>query len=134
MIQEDVGTAGLEIWDELSQEERIWFYKRWKRARWGQSKFCTKHRLSLEKFRLFCKEMESCLKPEEEKSADQSLFSTSDSSDFCEVELTQPAQRALAMMTIELCFPNQIKARIEACEQQFGLLLREVLHATSIVR
>lgn len=134
MIQQDAGTTELEIWDELSQEERIWFYKRWKRARWGQSKFCTKHRLSLEKFRIFCKEMDSCLKPEEEEGAEPTFFSTPDSSDFCEVELARPAQRSPAVMSIELCFPNQIKARIEACEQQFGFLLREVLHATSIVR
>jgi hypothetical protein len=53
---------------------------------------------------------------------------------FCEIELMQPAQPSNMMMTVELSFPNQIKARIEANEQQFALLLREMLHATSTIR
>lgn len=133
MIQQEMSTTQPEIWDELSLEERVWFYKRWKRARWSQVKFCTKHRLPLEKFREFCKEIESCL-IEEDKIANQPGYPAQDSSGFCEIELMKPAPLSPTVMTLELCFPNQIKARIEADEQQFAFLLKEMLHATSIVR
>lgn len=132
MIQQEMSTTQPEIWDELSLEERVWFYKRWKRARWSQIKFCTKHRLPLEKFRAFCKEMESCLI--EEEVANQPGCSAQDLSGFCEIEVMKPKRLSPAVMTVELCFPNQITARIEAHEQQFAFLIREVLHATSIVR
>ena len=76
--------------------------------------------------------MESCLI--EEEVANQPGCSAQDLSGFCEIEVMKPKRLSPAVMTVELCFPNQITARIEAHEQQFAFLIREVLHATSIVR
>lgn len=68
---------------------------------------------------------------EERESLSPQHCSLQNSTGFCEIELMQPVQPANIMMTVELSFPNKVKARIEANEQQFALLLREMLHATS---
>lgn len=103
------------VWAALSTEERADLYKQWKQVGWSQGRFCKKHGLPLDIFNDWCKQME-----------------VKQPSDFCEVSWTPPLQSEV--MTVELTFSNQVTARIQANEQQFGFLLREMLHATSIIR
>jgi hypothetical protein len=103
------------IWASLSAEEKSDLYERWKQLGWSQGRFCKKHGLPLDMFNGWCKQMEGMQQ-----------------SDFCEVTLATPTRSDV--MTVELTFSNQITARIQANEQQFGFLLREMLHATSIIR
>jgi len=103
------------VWAALSSDEKTELYKRWKQLGWSQGRFCKKHGLPLDIFNDWCKQMEEI-----------------SSSDFCEVTLATPPQSGV--MTVELTFSNQVTARIQANEHQFGFLLREMLHATSIIR
>jgi hypothetical protein len=133
MFEKEKLTPDQNMWDQFSFEEKVWFYQSWRRAKSSQIKFCAKHHLPLEEFREWCKEMDRC---SHEEGEDMELMHSHlpTPSGFCEVALMQPAQPASMMMTVELSFPNQVKARIEAHEQQFALLLREMLHATSTIR
>jgi len=103
------------VWAALSSEEKTDLYKRWQQLGWSQSRFCKKYGLPLDMFNDWCKQMGEIKQ-----------------SDFCEVTLATPARSEV--MTVELSFSNQITARIQANEHQFGFLLREMLHATSIIR
>jgi len=103
------------VWSALSSEERTERYKQWKQLGWSQGRFCKKHGLPLDIFNDWCKQ-------KEEK----------ESSDFCELTWAAPPQSEV--MTVELTFSNQVSARIQANERQFGFLLREMLSATSIIR
>jgi hypothetical protein len=133
MIEKKPLTPEQDLWNQLSFEEEVWFYQSWKRAKWSQIRFCTKHHLPLEEFREWCKDMDRVSVDKHESV--MPLHSTlQTATDFCEVELMHPEQPANSTMTLELSFPNQIKVRIEAHEQQFAFLLKEMLHATSIVR
>lgn len=133
MVEKKQLTADQDIWNQISFEEKVWFYQSWKRSKSSQIKFCTKHHLPIDEFGEWCKQMERC-SMEESESVNPLECSLQTTTDFCEIALMQPPQPANMMMTVELSFPNQIKARIEAHEQQFAFLLREMLHATSIVR
>ena len=133
MIDQEKVMVQPNIWDDLSFEEKVWFYQNWKRAKLSQIKFCTKHRLPVEEFIEWCNEMDRCSMEESESLSPQHC-SLQNRTGFCEIELMQPVQPANIMMTVELSFPNKVKARIEANEQQFALLLREMLHATSTIR
>ncbi len=44
MIDQEKVMVQPNIWDDLSFEEKVWFYQNWKRAKSSQIKFCTKHR------------------------------------------------------------------------------------------
>jgi len=103
------------VWAALSSKEKAELYERWKQLGWSQGRFCKKNGLPLDVFNDWCKQME-------EKQA----------SDFCEVSWATTPQSEV--MTVELTFSNQVSARIQANERQFGFLLREMLNATSIIR
>ncbi len=117
MIKQDIVTEIQPeyVWAALSAEEKADLYKRWKQVGWSQGRFCKKHGLPLDTFNDWCKQME-----------------VKEPSDFCEVSWTTPPQSEV--MTVELTFSNQVSARIQASERQFGFLLREMLNATSIIR
>ena len=102
---------------EPSIEEKTRLYTEWKNTGWGQTRFCRKHNIPLDTFIKWSWEVRAVA-----------------SSSFCEV---QPISQSLvtdSSMMVELSFPNKVTARIEANEQQFVLLLREVLHASSVIR
>ena len=103
------------VWTALSSKEKAELYKRWKQLGWSQGRFCKKNGIPLDIFNDWCNKMEG-----------------TSSSNFCELTLATPPQSEV--MTVELTFSNQITARIQANEHQFGFLLREMLHATSIIR
>ena len=103
------------VWSALSSSEKTDLYNQWKKLGCSQGRFCKKHGLPLDIFSDWCKQME-----------------VKQPSDFCEVSwATSPEGEE---MTVELTFSNQVTARIQANEHQFGFLLREMLHATSIIR
>lgn len=109
------GVAPTQSWASLSSEEKTYFYQQWKHLGWSQGRFCRKHNLPLDGFSVWCQELEAQQRP-----------------GFFEVTLSPLSQNEL--MTVELSFSNQVTARIQTSEQQFGFLLREVLYATSAAR
>jgi hypothetical protein len=107
--------APTQAWGSLSCEEKTHLYQRWKHLGWSQGRFCKKYNLPLDGFSVWCQEIEAQQR-----------------SGFSKVTWTAPPQNEL--MTVELSFSNQVTARIQVSEHQFGFLLQEVLHATSIAR
>ncbi len=103
------------VWGALSVADKTDLYNQWRQLGWSQGRFCKKHDLPLDLFNDWCKNME-----------------VKQPSGFFEVSLAAPLQSEA--MTVELTFANHVTARIEANEHQFGFLLREMLHATSIIR
>lgn len=108
-------TAPYEAWGALNLEEKTDFYQKWKQLGWSQGRFCKKYNLPLDGFNGWCQEMQAQQRPG---------FS----------EITCSGMPHSALMTVELSFSSQVTARIHTSEHQFGFLLREVLHATSIAR
>lgn len=117
MKKHNTGLKPSVLWSKLSLEEQIVRYSHWQQKGLSQLRFCKQHGLSLEEF-----------------SAWRTELHQSESS-FCEVRCMEPEYRKQdSSIHLELAFPNQVSARIEATSEQITLLIREVLYATAALR
>lgn len=114
---DDADVLSVDIEKNLSWEKKIELCKQWKRTGLSKNRFCKKHGLSLDEFHEWCNDLDQ-----------------QKTSNLCELKLKRVSSPIHEPMVIELAFGHQVTARIQASEHQFGFLLQEVLHATSIIR
>lgn len=109
-------------WLDLNFSQKQWHYKEWRRKHIGQRKYCEQNELPIASFREWCKEYY-----QESKSQGEG---------FCELKLPSMTniESRVGDVTLTLCFPNETKAELRAGTLQISAILKELIHATTILR
>lgn len=108
---------------KLSREEKQALCEKWKVSGLSRSAFCRREGLAIATFCTWCRKHW----PESVAVKEPHLR---------QVTVREPeAQRYVdELLFIEVCFPNEIVARIKVVAPQLGSVLKELVHATTIIR